>query len=128
MSWRTISLVVCVIFSFTLAVSGIAQDESSAFITQFKTDQFPLMTFCLDAYEADGRFIHGLEPGEINILENDITLPVKSVEEIRTGVQLVVAISPGSSFLVRNSQGYSRYDSILENLVNFNLLSGAAWC
>jgi hypothetical protein len=119
MSWRTISLVVCVIFCFTLAVTGFAQDDSPAFITQFKTDRFPLMTFYLDPYTVDGRFIHGLEPGEINILENDITLPVKSVEEIRTGVQLVVAISPGSSFLVRNSQGYSRYDSILENLVNW---------
>jgi hypothetical protein len=100
-------------------VWAAAQDEAGVSITSPQTDAFPQISFFLDAHHAGGAFVHGLRVSDFRILEDGKSVPVKNIKELRPGVQLVVVFNPGQSFLVRNSQGTSRYDMIIEALVEW---------
>ena len=63
--------------------------------------------------------MHGLRASDFQILEDDKSVPLQKIDELRPGVQLVVVFNPGQSFLVRNSQGASRYDLLIEALVEW---------
>jgi len=68
----------------------------------------------LDARDSNGGFISGIQPDQVHILENGTALPLTSLNELTTGVQVVFAINPGPEFGIRNSQAISRYDRLKE--------------
>jgi hypothetical protein len=70
----------------------------------------------MDVRSPEGEFLHGLEPQNIHINEDGTQLPVQELQHIRTGVQLVVAISPGPAFEIRDVQGTSRYEYLAQAL------------
>jgi hypothetical protein len=81
-----------------------------------ETEAFPRMTAFLDVHDSEGRFVHGLESGDVRILENGRTLPVLDISALRPGAQMVFAINPGPTFAIRDSQGVSRYDLVVAAL------------
>ncbi|OGO42524.1 MAG: hypothetical protein A2W36_03940 [Chloroflexi bacterium RBG_16_58_14] len=99
--------------------SGWAQSDISAKITQVQTDSFPRLRAYLDAHSASSGFVYGLEAGNLRLLEDGQPLQVAEFEALRPGVQAVIAINPGVSLEIRNSQGTSRFDLVRQALIGW---------
>ena len=93
-----------------------AQEGSQVRLAPLNTQDFPVMSSYMDVRTPEGEFLYGLEQHNIRINENGIQLPVKDLQQIRTGVQFVVAISPGAAFEIRDVQGTSRYEYLVQAL------------
>jgi len=98
---------------------GWAQSDISPQITQVQTDSFPRLRVYLDAHSASSGFVYGLEAGNLRLLEDGQPLQVAEFEALRPGVQTVIAINPGESLEIRNSQGTSRFDLVRQALIGW---------
>ena len=103
-----------------LVSTAQAQSTARARITTPQIDSFPLVETYLDVYTADGNFLHGLQPSQVTILEDEQPVQNVILQETRPGVQLVAAINPGSALALRNSQGISRYEIIRQALAQWS--------
>ena len=101
----------CLLFLPTTAQTG---EQAALFPLQVK--DFPKVTSFLDVHEADGNFVHGLTVANLTLQENGRILPLDSLEELQPGAQLVIAISLGPALAIRDSEGVSRYDYLVQNL------------
>jgi len=93
-----------------------AQEGSQVRLAPIKTQDFPSISSYLDVRSPSGEFIYGLEQHNVKIIENGTRLPVNELQHIRSGVQLVLAISPGPAFEIRDVQGVSRYEYLAQAL------------
>jgi len=94
-----------------------AETAYTAVLSAPDTSDFPYMTAYLDVHDPQGAFIHGLTPRDVTLLENDLQLPINTLEEQKPGVQFVIAITPGDSFFIRDSLGVSRYEYLMQGLL-----------
>jgi hypothetical protein len=99
-----------------LSAPAWAQTSTSATLSQPDTQAFPSIRVYLDVKDELGRFIHGLDPEALRAVEDGKALPVNELRELRPGAQLVVALNPGPSFALRDSQGTSRSNFIQRTL------------
>jgi hypothetical protein len=98
------------------ALPAAAQSTVTVRLLPPQTEDFPIITAYLDVHSADGGFIHGLQPGNVTITEDGQPLPVVALTELNPGVQFVIAITPGYTFDVRDGQGISRYEYLIESM------------
>lgn len=80
------------------------------------TEAFPEIRLFLDVHKANGAFAHNLDLDDLRLYENGSLVQVDQFFELRPGLQLVVAVNPGEAFGIRNTQGSSRYDRVLQAL------------
>jgi len=106
-------LILCLILS-TFPAS--AQTSASVSLSTPNKDSFPRITAYLDIHDSQGNFFYDLAPEQVTVLEDGLPLPVTRIEQLCLGVQFVVAINPGPSFGIRNSQAVSRYDLLKGSL------------
>ena len=103
------------LFSF---VSGyLAQNSFIVTLTPPDTNTYPHLTTYLDVHDSAGGFVHGLTAQAVTLQENGSSVPVTGLVEKKPGVQFVLAITPGSSFTIRDASGISRYDDLLQGLL-----------
>lgn len=115
-------LVLCLI----ITTSVNAQTAINATLFPPETKAFPKIGAYLDVHDAQGGFIHDIQSADIQVFEDNRPVEIQEFKEIRPGVQIVVALNPGKSFLIRNSKGLSRYDIIANTLTNWaNSRSGS---
>ena len=103
-------------------VSAQTGDEPSAgAVTLFSlsTQTFPRLSAYLDVHDASGQFIHGLEAGEVRILEDGRELALSQIEEQHPGAQFVIAIAVGPSYTIRDFQGISRFEYLRQGLLSW---------
>lgn len=96
-----------------------AQEGSQVRLAPINTEDFPRITSFLDVRTPEGEFVFGLERQNVRIIEDGSQLPVNELEPLRTGVQFVLAVSPGPAFDIRDVQGVSRYEYLAEALVGW---------
>lgn len=108
-------VIACLLLTFPAA----AQTGANATLSPPDTGEFPRIQAYLDVRDAQGQVIPGLEAGDLRAIEDGQSLPVDELQQLRPGVQLVLAVNPGPSFVVRNSQGLSRSDILLEALAGW---------
>ena len=96
------------------AASGI-----QAVLLPPSTDKFPLITTYMDIRDENDAFVRGLQPSQVTILEDDRPLPLVSIDEIKPGAQFVLALNPGRSFSIRDSNGKTRFDSLLQTIIGW---------
>ena len=101
------------------AQSARAQSGARAELFGLDTTGFPTMTVSLDVYDASGVFVSSLTSDAVTILEDDQPRAIDALNEFQPGVQIVVAINPGSTFATRDANGVSRYAKISEVLFNW---------
>ncbi|HAE58037.1 MAG TPA: hypothetical protein DCG54_00615 [Anaerolineae bacterium] len=111
-------LIICII-SLVLPQVSLAQGQASAVLYEINTSEFPRISGLLDAYDAQGRFMSGLNSGNFSLLEDGQTIRPSRIEERETPLQVVVAIDAGSALAVRDGQGISRYDKAAAVLGNW---------
>lgn len=99
--------------------SAIAQEGIQVGLAPVDIENFPRISSYLDIRTPEGEFVFGLEKRDVHIIEDGIRLPVNELEHIRSGVQFVLAISPGQAFNIRDSQGVSRYENLVQALVEW---------
>jgi len=108
-----------IILLLCLAISTLpaaAQSGLTASLSAPDASIFPTISAYLDVHDADGRFVEGLQPGQVSVLEGEALLSVEKIEKLRPGAQVVVAINPGPAFAIRNFQAVSRFDMIKQSL------------
>lgn len=93
-----------------------AQQTEPVTLVDLNTDRFPQISSFLDVRDAQGDFVHGLEKADVKVVEDEVTIPVRQFNQLRPGVQMVLAINPGRSFAIQDVQGISRYDYLVEAL------------
>ena len=112
------------IFTFLLSVallalpSTFARAQTSAYaeIAAISAENFPKITALVDVYDATGKFVTGLKPGDLTVHEDGETRPVAVLTESESAVQLVVAINPGPALAVRDGNAIQRFTKIVESL------------
>ena len=97
-----------------------AQSSSRVDLAPPQIDQFPLVTTYIDLRDAQGRFMHGLQPHQVTILEDDVALTVNELEQLDSGAQFVLVLNPGLPFAIHDTQGNSRYDRLVQNLKDWS--------
>ena len=116
----TLSAFAASVFVASVFVASVrAQSAATAVLLPPQTESFPRIHAYLDVHNAQGDFLRGIQAEQVSILENGRSLPVVEFEELRPGVQIVFALSPGESFSIRNSQGVSRYDFVRDALIGW---------
>ena len=116
MSGRRLIQVFLSLVCLLLPTLVLAQSGSQADLSQPDTQNFPEISAYLSVYDSEGSVVRELAASDVQIRENDQRLPLSELTYLEPGVQFVVAINPGPSFAIRNSQGTSRYDQIRETL------------
>jgi hypothetical protein len=117
-SGRLFSIILALLITFIVCVgNSSAQDAFIATLTTPDISNFPHLTAYLDVHDPTGEFVHGLTPQDVSLLENGVSVPVSGLDEQKLGVQLVIAITPGASFTIRDTLGISRYEYLLQGLL-----------
>lgn len=98
------------------ALSSSAQTGGQVRLTPVEIASFPTITTYLDVRDAAGDFVYGLEVGDVEILEDGQPRPLRELNLLRPGVQFALAINPGPAFGIRDAQGLSRYDHVVQSL------------
>jgi hypothetical protein len=115
---RILPTILTLFIIFLVCVGGSsAQAAFIATLTAPDTTSFPHLKAYLDVHDPAGEFVHGLTPQDITMLENGVQLPVSELQEQKPGVQFVIAITPGASFSIRDANGISRYEYLLQGLL-----------
>jgi FHA domain len=112
------------IFAFFLSVSLLAlpsafaraQTAAYAEIASVDVQRFPQITALVDVYDANGKFITGLQPSDLTAYEDSQPRPVDTLTESNAAVQLVVAVNPGPALAVRDGNAVQRFTKIVEAL------------
>ena len=114
---RYLPVCLLLILLFLAGVQGSkAESAFTATLTTPDTSNFPHLTAYLDVHDPAGAFVHGLSPQDVTMLENELQIPATSIQELKPGVQFVIAITPGESFSIRDAGGVSRYEYLLQGL------------
>ncbi len=116
---RLLILGLVALAAWTIVPLGVAQTGAQALLFPLQVKNFPQITAYLDFHQADGSFVHGLTISDLKIQENGRTRPADKLEEVQPGVQFVVALSLGPALGIRNSDGVSRYDLLVQSLNNW---------
>ncbi|RPJ22050.1 MAG: FHA domain-containing protein [Chloroflexi bacterium] len=111
-------------FAFFLSVSLLAfpsvfaraQTAAYAGIVSIDAQGFPQITALIDAYDANGRFMEGLQPEEVTASEDGQPRPVDTLTASDVPVQLVVAVNPGPGLAVRDGNAVQRFTRAVEAL------------
>ena len=112
------------VLAFLLGVSllinplALARAQTSAYaeIAAIEARGFPQVKALLNVYDESGKFVTGLQPGDLTLSEDGQTRPVDSLTESDAPVQLVVAINPGPALAVRDGNAIARFTKIVEAL------------
>ncbi len=113
---RVLSLALALVFvPFLTGAQSTIETEISA----PETGLFPQISNYFAVRDGEGRFLTGLTAGDISIQENGVEIAGHSLEELRPGVQLAIALDPSPTFAVRDSTGQTRYDYIASALVEW---------
>ena len=96
---------------------AFAENAFSAALSVPDAGDFPHMTAYLDVHDPTGSFVHGLSSGDVTMQENDLQIPITELQEQKPGVQFIIAITPGETFTIRDSQGISRYEYLLQGIL-----------
>ncbi|MFH1183877.1 MAG: hypothetical protein V1755_02415, partial [Chloroflexota bacterium] len=93
-----------------------AQAEARAVLYPADAATFPAISTFMDVFDASGRFVSGILPEQVTVLEDGQPLPVSSLAEMVVPLQLSVAINPGPALAVRDKLGTERYKGIVDVL------------
>ena len=96
-----------------------AQSRAEADLYPADVSAFPTISSFLDVFDASGRFVSGLKPEQVTVIEDGQQLAVKSLNESVVPMQLAVAINPGSILGLNDKSGLSRIDVIHDALAKW---------
>jgi hypothetical protein len=117
---------VCVFLSLVLPV--FAQSGFSIILYPPEIDQFPKVTLFVDAFDAQRKFIPGLDLNSFTVLEDGLEIPVNETQIMEPGLHTIVAVNLGATLSNRaNASVPTRFESVVFDLAAWlNDLESAA--
>ncbi len=112
-------IIFVVFLTIILLLNGFhvrAQERARIEVIKVDAGDFPAMTGFLDVYNAEGKFVSGLKSSDLRLLEDGNMLPLTGLVEQEIGLQIIVAVNPSPPMDLRDAEGRSRYEKIVENL------------
>ena len=113
---RRIALLLSISLLAIPSLFARAQASAYAELVAISAENFPKVTALVDVYDATGKFVTGLKPGDLTVQEDGQTRPVAALTESEAAVQLVVAINPGPALAVRDGNAIQRFTKIVKSL------------
>ena len=100
-----------------LPIRAFAQG-GQAEIDIYPTDvsAFPLISTFMDVFDGSGRFVSGLKPGDVTVVEDGQPLQVQSLNEMVVPAEIAVAINAGAPLGTRDRLGATRFQGIVQAL------------
>ncbi len=93
-----------------------AQGQAEADLYPVDASGFPAVSAFMDVFDASGRFVSALKREDATVLEDGKPLPVQELNEMVVPAQIVLAVNPGPSLGVRDTQGVPRFQRIVNVL------------
>ncbi len=115
-------LVLLVILCLSFASPALAQEEitSSATIYELNTQNFPEISFILEAKNEEGQAIDGLDENDIEIIENGAApIQVGSVERYEPGYQIIFTYNLAPALETLTADNISRYQVVTDHILSW---------
>jgi hypothetical protein len=90
--------------------------QARAVLYPADASSFPTISSFMDVFDASDRFVSGLQPPQVTIIEDGQPVPLDSLNEMVVPLQLTVAINPGPSLGVRDKLGTPRFQGVVDAL------------
>lgn len=108
----------CALLSFSLPV--LAQGGFNIILYSPEIDQFPKVTLFVDAYDAQRKFIPGLDLNSFTVLEDGFEIPVNETLLLEPGLHTIVAINLGATLSNRaNTAIPTRFETVVFDLASW---------
>ena len=114
----TLALLIMTALLASSAYPSYAQSPGEVSVAEPDTSAFPQLTTSFRTIDPEGNFIKNLRPGEVRVIENNVTITSYDLVMSRTGMRFYVAFNEGPTLANRFS-GVSRFDRIKTALYNW---------
>jgi hypothetical protein len=95
---------------------AVAQDIINATLLNFDASGFPHMSAYLNVLDEQGDFVPGIQADWVAVFENGVPQPLSEFTQLYSGVAFAMVVNPGPSFAIRDAQGFSRYDHLINKI------------
>ncbi|MBW6473729.1 MAG: FHA domain-containing protein [Anaerolineaceae bacterium] len=119
--WRTSLILIIMVGLFVVpAVQAQEESQSRANIQEISTDNFPQISFFLEAYDESGQTLNDLSEADIAIMENEQEpIPIDLLQRSEPGYQVILAYNFSPTLAVNTSGGLSRYQVISDHIIQW---------
>lgn len=111
-------LLITILFPLLSTHSAQAQPVSYATISQIGTDQFPVITFNMKAYDETGAFIRRLTIDDVHVQEDKNIRDIDNIQYSEPGMQIIFAVNSAPAFGYY-AGGKIRFDQVHESLITW---------
>ena len=77
---------------------------------------FPTIGAYFVVRSANGAFVNLLQSNQVNVFEDNQSRPLIDMQQRQPGMRLIIAVNASPGMGVRNSQGQTRYDQVVQAL------------
>ena len=119
--WLT-SLIAMLLVTLFCIPAVRAQDESQSRtdIHQINAENFPQISFYLEAYDAEGQALNDLSEEDISIVENEQEpIPIDLLQRFEPGYQFILAYNLSPSLANNISDGGTRYQAVTDHILDW---------
>jgi len=119
--WIT-SLILTIIAGLFVVPAVRAQEESQsrAIIHEINTENFPKISFFLEAYNENGQALSNLSEADISIIENEQEpIPIDLLLRNEPGYQFILAYNLSPALATNITGGGSRYQVITDHIIQW---------
>ncbi len=113
---KLLSLLFCLALLLVKGLLVRAEGQAQVYLYPTDVSAFPAISTFMDVFDASGRFVSGLKPGQVTVIEDGQPLQLQKLTEMVAPAQIAVAINPGPPLGVRDKQGLPRFQGIVKAL------------
>jgi hypothetical protein len=117
---RALTTALTILILLSLALPALAQSGFSIIVYPPEIDEFPKVTLFVDAYDAQGKFIPGLDLNSFKVLEDGLEMPVNESQLLEPGLHSIIAVNLGATLSNRvNATVPTRFESAVFDLATW---------
>jgi hypothetical protein len=117
---RVVTAALTLFIFLSLALPALAQSGFSIIVYPPEIDEFPKVTLFVDAYDAQGKFIPGLDLNSFTVLEDGLEMPVNETNLLEPGLHSIIAVNLGATLSNRvNATVPTRFESAVFDLADW---------
>ena len=117
---RSILLVLCSLMLLGKPASIQAQSSLTLSLESLELDQFPKITVYLNAYDAQGKFVPGMDLDNFQVFEDGVERTINEAQELEPGLHTIIAFNLGATLSNRSNRGIpTRYEETIYALTSW---------
>jgi len=109
-----------ILILLTTILPVLAQSGLSIIVYPPDISAFPKVSLFVDAYDAQGRFIPGLDLNSFTVFEDGYDMPVNETQLLEPGLHSIVAVNLGATLSNRADASIpTRYETVVFDIANW---------